>query len=392
MILKIAFWLLLAVIAYSYLGYALLLIPAAFLRKIFAGGNLHEMGTLEPPVSLIIPAYNESVCIEKKMENCRNLGYPAEKLEIIWVTDGSDDGSYEKLQSYEGIKILHRKTRNGKSDAVNRSVKEAKNGYIVLTDANSMLNPQSIHELMKPFADDRTGCTAGEKKISRASPGKAVSAGEGIYWRYESFLKNLESSAGSVVGAAGELFAFRKDLFSELPADTLLDDFTISMNIAALGYKVCYVPGAFSTETSSASVKEELKRKKRIATGGIQFLGRHLSLLNPFRHGFLSIKYISHKVLRWVFVPFAFMALFFLNLAIVCIPSLNSGFYSVSLLMQSAFYLAAAAGMFLKNPVKGCRFAFVPFYILMMNYAMLEGIISYFRGTWTVKWPKAERL
>jgi len=389
MTVKLIFWVFAAIIFYSYFGYTLILMLKAFFNRIFEKRT--RKISFEPAVSLIIPAYNEAAFIERKMQNCREIEYPAEKLEIIWVTDGSTDESREILEKYYGIRLMHKDKRKGKTHAINRSLRDVDNDFVILTDANSMLNPESVNELVKPFADERVGCTAGEKRISKSFIEKAVSAGEGLYWRYESFVKKLESKTGSVLGAAGELFAIRKSLFKEIPHDTLLDDFTISMKIASDGYRVKYVPDAFSVELSSVSVKEELKRKLRIASGGIQFLVRNMSLLNPLKYGKLSFRYISHKVLRWIFVPFGLIAVFLLNLAIVCIPSLNNDIFRVLFTIQVLFYLMAVVGALLKDVKIRNKLVFVPFYMVMMNYAMVAGIVHYFKGKYSVNWPKAER-
>lgn len=390
MTLKIVFWVLLALLAYSYAGYTLLLLAVSFAGRVFCRKKEPET-EFSPPITIIIPAYNEAYNVKSKMENCRRIIYPVEKIEIIWVTDGSDDGTLSLLKEYENIRILHDNYRKGKSEAVNRAVTEASSNFIVLTDANAMLNPGSIEALIKPFADIQTGCTAGEKRIASSDAVSTAAAGEGIYWRYESFVKKLESLTGSVPGAAGELFAFRKNLFNPLPPDTLLDDFTISMNIASAGYRVRYIPEAYSVELSSSSVSEEFKRKKRIAAGGIQFLMRHPGLLNPFRHGSLSLKYLSHKVLRWTIVPFAFPVLFILNILIVSLSVDQGWLFHILLILQILFWFTALAGITLKTSLIKKKYVFVPFYMLMMNYAMIKGIINYFRGNYSVKWPKSER-
>jgi len=388
MIIKIFFWIILGLLLYSYVGYTLLLFFAYLISKLIPIKAGNKSG-FTPSVSLIIPAYNEAACIGEKMQNCSGIEYPRDKMEIIWVTDGSDDETITRLKEYKDIRVLHDQVRRGKADAINRAVSEARSEYIVLTDANSMLNPESLKELVAPFADTLTGCTAGEKRIAPSEISTA-SAGEGIYWRYESLVKKLESLTGSVLGAAGELFAFRKDQYKKLATDTLLDDFTISMNIAAAGFRVKYIPEAYSVELSSLSVNEEFKRKKRIATGGIQFLIRHPELLNPLRYGFLSLKYVSHKVLRWTVAPFAFPVLFILNI-LIC-TSLSAGtLFNIMLILQLVFYIAALTGALMNNFYNHKKNIVVPYYILMMNYAMIRGILSYLKGDYSVKWPKAER-
>jgi cellulose synthase/poly-beta-1,6-N-acetylglucosamine synthase-like glycosyltransferase len=192
------------------------------------------------------------------------------------------------------------------------------------------------------------------------------------------------------VGAVGELFAIRRELFEAVSEDTLLDDFTISLQIACKGYKVKYAPGAWGVETASISVTEEMKRKVRIATGGMQTLFRMTGLLNPFRHGLLSFKYISHKVLRWTLVPFSFPLVFLLNAAILFQPE-SPAFYSVFFILQCIYYLFVIAGALLHNVRLRIKTVFAPYYLLVMNYAVVVGIFHFMSGKYSVNWQKAKR-
>jgi cellulose synthase/poly-beta-1,6-N-acetylglucosamine synthase-like glycosyltransferase len=324
------------------------------------------------------------------MQNIRALDYPADKLKVIWITDGSTDASRESLSRYEGISVFHEAERRGKIHAMNRGILLTSTPYVIFTDANTMMNPGALREMVRFFADARVGCVAGEKRISNSLVDKAVGAGEGLYWKYESLIKSLESETGSAVGAVGELFAIRRDLFEPVAGDTLLDDFTISLQIACKGYHVKYAPGAWGVETASISVTEEMKRKVRIATGGMQTLFRMTSLLNPFKHGLLSFKYISHKVLRWTLVPFCFPLIFFLNLAILFEPA-RPDFYPVFFVLQCVYYLLVIAGAVLHNVRLRLKTIFAPYYLLVMNYAVVVGIIHFITGKYSVNWQKARR-
>jgi cellulose synthase/poly-beta-1,6-N-acetylglucosamine synthase-like glycosyltransferase len=219
---------------------------------------------------------------------------------------------------------------------------------------------------------------------------KAVGAGEGLYWQYESLIKRLESETGSVVGAVGEIFAIRSELYEEIKEDTLLDDFTISLRIVQKGYSVKYAPKALGTESASFSIAEEIKRKVRIATGGLQTLTRMTDLLNPFIYGLLSLKYISHKVLRWTLVPFSFPIVLMLNIVIMCSPY-SGWLYSALFVVQCAFYLLVLAGGMMNNRKTGLRALFAPYYLFIMNYAVLKGFISFLTGNYSVNWQKAKR-
>jgi cellulose synthase/poly-beta-1,6-N-acetylglucosamine synthase-like glycosyltransferase len=386
----ILFWIFLGIIAYTYLGYTLVLFILAGIGRLMPKKGSGPAADYEPPVTLFIPAYNEDAFIERKMKNIRKLEYPRHKLKVIWITDGSTDLTREYLAGYDGISIFHQDERRGKIHAMNRGILLTDTPIVVFTDANTMMNPEAIREMMRYFSDSRVGCVAGEKRITAGHWEKAVGAGEGLYWKYESLIKRLESETGSTVGAVGELFAIRRELFEPVNEDTLLDDFTISLRIASRGYRIKYAPLAWGVETASVSVAEEMKRKVRIATGGMQTLFRMKSLLNPVRHGLLSFKYISHKVLRWTLVPFCFPLILMLNVMILTVPG-RPVFYSVFFALQCLYYLLVVAGALLTNVKLRVKAVFAPYYLLVMNYAVVVGILHFITGKYSVKWQKARR-
>jgi cellulose synthase/poly-beta-1,6-N-acetylglucosamine synthase-like glycosyltransferase len=388
--LKVIFWISTGIIFYAYFGYTLLLALIVLLQGL-KSRRYRKAELYEPEVTLLIPAYNEADSIEAKMTNTRELDYPAEKLKVIWITDGSDDGSVAMLGAYQGISVFHETLRCGKIHAMNRGIKMVSTPLVVFTDANTMLNREAIREIVTFFADPGVGCVAGEKRIKDSSLEKAVEAGEGLYWQYESLIKRLESEIGSAVGAVGELFAVRTELYEEIREDTILDDFAISLQIATRGYSIKYAPSARGTETASVSVREELKRKIRIACGGWQMLFRMNHLLNPFLYGFLSWKYFSHKVMRWTLVPFSFLVSLFCNAIIAGRNPVAGNLYGWLFLLQLLFYLTVLWGMYYHNARIRLRFLFAPYYLFIMNYAIIAGMLRYFTGNYSVKWEKAKR-
>lgn len=389
MIAVVLFVICLALVVYAYLGYPLVLLAMAGISRLVSRRQI-DPDAFEPGVTLFIPAFNEGDVVDAKLENTRNLIYPAGKLKIVWITDGSDDGSAEKLRAIPGVSVIHRNERRGKVAAMNHGMQETDTPIVMFTDANTMLNSHAIRRIVDLFADSRTGCVSGEKRIRGTHLEKAVGAGEGLYWKVESWIKRLESETGSTMGAVGELFAFRRELYEPVAEDTLLDDFTISLSIAQKGYRIKYAPDAWGTETASVSVAEEMKRKIRIAAGGWQVLFRNPSLLNPLRFGMLSFKYISHKVLRWTLVPLCFPLLFILNAYMISLPGTPS-FYRIMFLLQCLFYLLVAAGALLHNVRLRFKAVFAPYYLIVMNYAILTGMIRYLRGSFSVNWEKARR-
>lgn len=391
MIIKFLFWFFLGIILYTYFGYTMILLITAAARKIFSPEKKKPGETFEPEVTLLVPSYNEERFVIEKVNNSLDLDYPAGKLKIIWVTDGTTDNTYDLLCRYPEIEVMHERERRGKIHAMNRGMKAVKTGIVIFTDANTMLNREAVREIIRPFADSSTGCVTGEKRIGGSGLQKAAGAGEGLYWKYESMIKRLESETGSVVGAVGEIFAIRTNLYEDVSEDTLLDDFTLSLQVIRKGYSIKYAPGAYGTETASLSVSEEVKRKVRIATGGMQSLTRMTELLNPFRYGMMALKYISHKVLRWTLVPFSFPIVFILNLIIV-LSSYSNPFYNILFGLQCAFYLVALTGRLAENVRTRAGFLFAPYYLFIMNYAVISGFFRFLSGNYSVKWQKVKRI
>lgn len=378
----------LIIVFYTFLGYGILLYLLVFLKHIFKPIDKQPAVDFEPPLTLVIPCFNEADIMEKKIINCRELNYPRQKLSIIFITDGSTDHFAEVLAKYPDIQSLHEHRRAGKAAAENRAMHFVKTPIVVFTDANTLLNKEALEQIVKHFADKRTGCVSGEKRIQTDRSDNASTAGEGIYWKYESRLKQLDSEFNSAVGAAGELIAFRTALYEELPEDTLVDDFMQSMQIAAKGYRIVYEPKAFAVEAASLNVKEELKRKVRISAGNWQAIQRLSGKLHLTKTPVLFFQYISHKVLRWSVTPFLLILIFLLN-----IPLAMNGdvFHEALLYAQIAFYLMAILGYFFRD--KHTRFTafFIPYYFCVMNYASLAGLTKYLSGQQTANWEKAKR-
>ncbi|RYF80915.1 MAG: glycosyltransferase family 2 protein, partial [Chitinophagaceae bacterium] len=345
----------------------------------------------EPAVSLIIAAFNEEDIIDTKIQNCFALDYPADKLNMIFVADGSSDGTPARIANYPEVQLLYIPERQGKVAAINRAMQFVKTDFVVFCDANTFLNPAAIKEIVKHYSDEKVGAVAGEKKvISKKNEADAVSSGEGLYWKYESMLKRLDSEFYSVVGAAGELFSVRTTLYEAVPQDVLLDDFIISMRICQNGYRVVYEPKAFASESASFSIKEEQKRKIRISAGGFQSVLMLSALLNIFKYGKLSFQYISHRVLRWIVCPVLLPLIFLLNISI-CLKLPGWNVYSLLLVAQCCFYLAALGGfIFAARDIK-VKLLYVPYYFVFMNLALYLGFARFVSKRQTVLWDKAKR-
>lgn len=391
--LEIVFWTALFIIFYSYLGYGILLFIIIKIRRILGLSRKKEGNTdFEPEVTLFVAAYNEKDYVDEKIRNSFSLNYPQKKVKHVWVTDGSNDGTPDLLRKYEGAEVYHLDERGGKIGAMNRGMQFVKTPIVIFSDGNTNLGKESIREIVNLFADPKVGCVSGEKRIYSKDTDAAAGAGEGLYWKYESTLKKWDAELYSVVGAAGELFAIRTELWQEVEKDTLLDDFIISLRVAMAGYTIQYNPEAYAIETASANVKEELKRKIRISAGGIQSVVRLRSLLNIFKYGTLSFQYISHRVLRWTLTPLLLLLIIPINFFLALNAEFQlSNIYTLLFYGQILFYVASLTGWFLENRRIKVKILFVPYYFFIMNLSVFLGFRRYLKGNQSVKWERAKR-
>ncbi|GGH22524.1 glycosyltransferase family 2 protein [Dyadobacter endophyticus] len=386
---EILFWLSLFIVFYTFLGYGILLYMLVRIRRAFKGKRLAPgLDQDFPTLTLVIAAYNEESIIEEKIADTLQLSYPAGKLNLVFVTDGSSDRTPDLVANYPQIKLMHTPVRSGKILAIHRAMDVVDTEVVVFTDANTFLNKDALLLIARHYADATVGAVSGEKRVMQDALSDAT-AGEGFYWKYESVLKKWDSELYSVVGAAGELFSVRRSLYQPVQPDTILDDFMISMQIAEKGYRIVYEPDAYASELSSENIKEELKRKVRIAAGGIQSILRLKKLMNPFHDPLLSFQYISHRVLRWTVTPFLMILALVFNILIV----IQSGglIYQLLLAGQIGFYGLALAGWVLETRKIKVKALFVPYYFCMMNYAVLAGIGRYYKGSQSAAWEKAKR-
>jgi poly-beta-1,6-N-acetyl-D-glucosamine synthase len=397
--LTIAFWALLFVVFYSYIGYGILLGLLVKLKKA-AAPPLSKINDADlPEVTFLVAAYNEERWIEDKIRNSLALEYPKDKIHFVFVTDGSTDLTPDKVINFknrEGYKIelFHQSERRGKIAAVERVMPFVKTPIVVFTDANTDLNPEAVWKMVRHYADPTVGAIAGEKRVEMSSV--ASGAGEGIYWKYESLLKKWDSQLYSAVGAAGELFSVRTDLYEPVEKDTLIEDFVMTMRIAKRGFRIVYESEAYAVEGHSADVKEELKRKIRISAGGLQAVWRLRSLLNPFKYGVLSFQYWSHRVLRWTLAPLALPLILIFNVLILrghqnSASDFSTTIYNVLFWAQIIFYAAALLGWIFEQMKLKVKAFYVPYYFCMMNYSVYRGLGRLIAGSQSVVWEKSKR-
>jgi cellulose synthase/poly-beta-1,6-N-acetylglucosamine synthase-like glycosyltransferase len=392
--LQFVFWTCISLVLYTYIGYAILIYILARLfpyPTAIKERSQNSDGNELPSLTLFITAYNESEIIPEKMLNCLELDYPKDKLNILWVIDGSTDDSRELLAKYSMVKIVGSAHRKGKTAAVNHGMEYVKTPIVVFSDANCLLNAGALKIIARQFEDPTIGCVSGEKRVAFDDDDTVSSKGEGAYWKYESLLKRLDFEFYSAVGAAGELFAVRTELFATMEDDTLLDDFMLSMRIALKGYRIAYTADAYAVEYGSLNMEEEGKRKRRIAAGGWQSIGRLLPLLNGFKYGKLSFQYISHRVLRWSVTPFALFTLFPLAALLGYCNSSLLNVFNIIFLGQCLFYLCAAFGYSMRNNPNSSKLFYIPYYFLFMNINVMRGIYYLFSRNFIGGWEKSQR-
>lgn len=372
------FWLCMAIVVYTYVGYGIVLYLLVFVKRLATKAKPLADITDDrlPEVTLMVCAYNEEDIIAEKMDNTRRLDYPSDRLHLVWVTDGSNDNTNVLLSAYPEVKVIYFPERRGKAAALKHGIKEIDTEIVMMTDANTMLNPEAVREVARLMQDPKVGCVSGEKKVMARSDSDEAAQGEGLYWKYESTLKRLDSELYSAMGAAGELCVIRRQLMTDIPDDTLLDDFIISMEIVKKGYKIAYTSNAYAMEYGSADLHEESKRKRRIAAGGLQSCWRLRSLMNPLRHPVVAFQFVSHRVLRWTITPVCLFALVPLNTLLVL--SGEGIVYTIIWILQILFYASAAAGVRISK------------YFIFMNLNVFRGMAYLFNNS-TGMWEKAKR-
>jgi biofilm PGA synthesis N-glycosyltransferase PgaC len=397
------------IILYNYAGYAVLAWVLNAVKKRIR--PQHQINTdFFPTISFVVAAFNEEDCIGPKLINSLEQDYPKEKIEYIFITDGSTDNTAAIVQRFPSVRHLHDDERRGKSAALNRAVLTATHEILIFSDANTFLNKEAIKNIARHYSHPKVGGVAGEKKVTSATDSAnaagatpavhqdEVGAGEGLYWKYESFLKKVDSDFYSVVGAAGELFSLRRALYEPLPHSVILDDFVISLRTAAKGYRIIYEPDAYAMELPSFSLGDEHKRKVRIAAGGFQAIGLLYPLLFFWKQPALSFLYISHRVLRWTLSPLCFILAFVSNAVLFYGSFSGAGLaptpvlFTTLFIAQCLFYFLALAGKFAGPRIRQSKIVKLPYYFVFMNVSVIQGFFRFLKGRQSATWEKARRL
>lgn len=389
MIVAWIFWLSIFLIVYSYFGYPALLWLLTKIKRVEMSREAYE-----PSVTLLIAAYNERAAIAAKLENALVLDYPREKLQILVTNDGSDDGTGEIVRSFaeRGVEMVSGEERGGKMQAIKRGVKAARGEIVVMSDATNAYSPNTIRALVAPFVDPSVGIASGAKHIPKGDG--ALGSSEGLYWKYESWIKREETKLGNCINVTGEIYAFRKPLFGSPPDTVINDDFYMMVNVLKQGYRVVYTPDAQSWERVSQTAADEVERRARINAGRYQAMAM-ASKFMPYDRPLVVWQIISHKFTRPL-VPFGMILAFLANL-VALLPNQRVGFFALDpfwarifLGLQLFFYLLAILGRYFKGGLLG-KILYLPTFLVNSNWAALKGFWRFISRRQTTLWERVQR-
>ena len=386
-LLEVVFWVSLVLVAHTYLVYPAVLFVAYALAQLrrdcgyLAAGSDRRRARLPdaelPGVTLVVPAYNEAAVLPRKLENLARLDYPREKLEVVFVSDGSTDGTDEILAAVPGVRLVRVPRRGGKSGALNHGVAAARHDLLVFSDASTLFAPDALRQLTRHFAAPQVGVACG---ILRFDGGAEFQQTEGVYWRYEKALRVMEARLGATLTASGAIYALRRAAWRPLSPDVMIDDFVVPLAARRAGYAVVFDPEARATELAEESVKDEFTRRVRLAVGSFRALGE---LLRTRLAPFTAFAFFSHKVLRWV-LPFLMLAMLLSSAALAARP-----LYRAALLAQLVFYAWALLGFLFRERMAPVRYSLIGYFLLAINLAFLVGFVQFLSGRQEVRWKRA---
>lgn len=390
--LEILFWSSLFLVIYSYALFPLVLMCFSGLVQIkrdllyvlkkqerrSSNRVAHEL----PKIGIIISAYNEGECIESRIHNLEQLDYPKDKIKYYIGSDGSKDNTAEILDSIQNpnLVFIDFEQNRGKASVLNDLVAQAEEDLLIFSDANTEFEPDSILKLIRHFdGDSPVDAVCGELDLYAEETGENL---DSAYWQYERVLKFNESRISGLLGANGAIYAIRKSCFKVIPADTIVDDFTIVFQVAVDGGKVIYEPEAVAREEVAPSSSDEYKRRVRIGSGNFQACSRFLKVLNPM-FGSLWFTYVSHKVLRW-HGPHFLLAAFCCSL----ILSFNSTLYASMFAAQCIVYFLSYR---LRDKNLSNKLLKLLIFWVNMNFALGHGALRYYRGGVKGTWDSTNR-
>jgi poly-beta-1,6-N-acetyl-D-glucosamine synthase len=378
----VVFWLALVVVLYAYVGYPTLIGLLAWLRP----GPAVTKAPITPRVTVIVVVRNEETTLAEKLSSCLGLDYPPDCLEVLVVSDGSEDGTAAIAAGFaeRGVRLLKLESARGKAAALNRAVPEASGEILFLTDARQRLEAGALRSLVAHFADPSIGAVSGELHLS-APEAPSASAGVGAYWSFEKWVRRAESRFDSTVGVTGAIYALRKSLFRPLDERTILDDVAIPMEVVLRGYRVLFEPGAMAWDRIPQDAAREYRRKVRTLAGNYQLVRLRPALLDPRRNR-LVWQLVSHKLARLA-VPWCLLALFVTSALLAA----RGEPYRTALLGQLAVYLLAGLATLVERRGRAPRLLSVPYAFVLLNVAAAAALFGFLRGTENAVWKAATR-
>jgi len=372
------FWMLVALVVYGYVGYPLTVAVAAWLldRRV-------RREPVTPTISVVIAAYDEAEVIVERLENLLSSTYPADRLEVVVASDGSEDGTVSLASGVDPARIeVLDLPRRGKAAALVDGAARATGEILVFSDANTMFRPDALSMLARNFADPEVGGVAGRTGYVVADEAEAAGHGEDLYWRYDTWLKGRETRAGSVVSAHGGMYAIRRELFRPVEDPAVTDDFAISTGVVDQGKRLVFEPQAVGYENTMVESTSEFRRRVRLMTRGLYGVLLRRRLLNPFRYGFYAIALGSRKLLRRL-LPLTFPPL----LLVSAVLAPGSWFFSTVVAAQIIFLALAAGGLVLRRrPAGRSPLLYVPFFFLLANTASMLAVLNVLRGHRIESW------
>jgi cellulose synthase/poly-beta-1,6-N-acetylglucosamine synthase-like glycosyltransferase len=380
----VVFWVAFAEVGYAYLGYPILLIFAARLCGTRPAPPVVAEIDL-PSVTLLIVANNEEAVIAARLENALAIDYPRERFEIVVASDGSIDDTEAIVQTFSsrGVRLEAVSPRQGKTAMLNRVITKLRSDVIVLSDGNTLTEPDSVRKLARWFVDTSIGVVCGKLKLVDHVTGHNV---DGLYWRIETAMKEREAQLGAIIGANGAIYALRRSVFVPIPPDTIVDDLVVPLRARIVtDCRLLFDREAVAIEETAPHVEVEFRRRVRIGTGGFQAIALLWPLLNP-RRGWIAVTFLSHKVLRWL-CPFFMIALLAANF-----PLADDPFYRLFLAAQVSFHLTAT--LFIRSDAWGRLPRLVRLGLMFhsMNVALLVGFWNWLRGGQSGGWQRTERV
>ncbi|MGH9735299.1 MAG: glycosyltransferase family 2 protein [Candidatus Acidiferrales bacterium] len=382
------FWLSIAVILYTYFIYPVILLVCFAIAQLRtdlryllkrADRRVGRLASTEVPgVTFIVPAYNEEKHLPAKLANLRALDYPRERLQVIIVSDGSTDGTNAILDKVQDawIEPVILSQRGGKANALNCAAARASHDLLVFSDAGTMFEPDAVRKLVRHFANPQIGAACGALRFQASAESQQT---EGVYWKYESALRLMESRLGASLNASGAVYALRRDAYQPLPQGAVLDDLLVPMNARKMGYRVIYDPEAIATDYAPENIRGEFARRVRIAAGSFQALPE---LMRMRLTGYTAFSFYSHKLLRWL-LPFFLIALLVSNGFLI-----GRTFYTGVATAQVLFYVWAILGGAFSEQLKRVRYGLIGHFLVAMNAAFLVGFFRYLKNRHSIEWQR----